>query len=148
MWGLTSRPPLAIMAWSCSSFSGVSEKPWPKAAVAGSMGWLRNSLRLLSSPATAPGRSVSGMVSMPMRWSQLQYNGGLRLCMASTMPTLLETCSTVARSITPLARRSWLKIGQPPIVTEPVSFTVVLGPIAFSWRARARLIGLKVEPGS
>ena len=64
------------------------------------------------------------------------------------MPTLLETCSTVGKSITPFPLRSWLKIGQPPMVSLPESLTLPEGSMAFSCRAIARLIGLKVEPGS
>ena len=68
--------------------------------------------------------------------------------MTSTMPTLLETWSSVGKSMTPLARRSALKIGQPPMLSWPTSLTVELASIAFSCRAKARLIGLKVDPGS
>ena len=136
------------MACSCSNFSGVRENPWPKAATAGSIAWPVKSLRVLSSPATAPGRSVSGVSSIPIVRSQCQKRSRFTWAMAFTMPTLLDTCKTVGKSIKPLARLSWLKIGQPPMLSWPVSATRPLALMAFSCRATARLIGLKVEPGS
>ena len=85
---------------------------------------------------------------MPMVFSQCQKRSRFTWAMAFTMPTLLETSSTVAKSIWPLPLRLALKIGQPPMLSWPLSYTWPLGSMAFSCRAIARLIGLKVEPGS